>query len=97
MLKKLLMTVAIATLATSAFANHNISSEDAKKVDLKDGATLHVFKNGKMAMENKFGLVRGMKPGEVMETKNGEKFTMEGDETARLDSLARIGHTHTNH
>ena len=94
MLKKLLMTVAIATLATSAFANHNISSEDAKKIDLKDGATAHVFKNGKMAMENKFGLVRSMKPGEVMEAKDGQKIAMEGDETARLDTLSKTGHTH---
>lgn len=94
MFKKLLMTVAIATLATSAFANHNISSEDAKMVDLKDGATVHVFKNGKMAMENKFGLVRSMKPGEVMEAKDGQKIAMEGNETARLGSLSQKDHTH---
>ena len=54
---------------------------------MKDGSTVYVFDSGKMAMESKYGRAVRMDPGMVMETKDGQKITMVGDEVARLSSL----------
>ena len=87
MLKKLLVVVAMSAVAVSAFAN-DYARRDAKQVvELKDGSTVYVFDSGKMAMESKYGRAVRMDPGMVMETKDGQKITMVGDEVARLSSL----------
>ena len=60
-----------------------------KSVQLKDGSTVHQFKDGKMAMESKFGRPYRMKDGEVMEPTNGKSIAMKGDEVARLSNAMR--------
>lgn len=92
MLKKLLMVVATSALASAAFANDAAQAQAKQVIDLKDGTTLYIFKDGKMAMEDQFGRVMRMKKDTVMETKDGQKIIMHGDEVARLDSLLRQGH-----
>jgi hypothetical protein len=65
-----------------------IASADVKQVlNLKDGSSVYVFNDGKMAMETRYGHAQRMDPGMAMETANGQKITMNGDEVARLDSL----------
>lgn len=90
MLKNLLVVATIAAISTSALA------VDAAKVEqsipLKDGSTVYIFKDGKMAMENKHGSAVRMKQGEVMETKDGKKIMMHGDEVYRLDNLLHKDH-----
>lgn len=54
---------------------------------LKDGSTVHVFRDGKMAMEDKFGRAFPMDQGHSMETRDGQKISMQGNEVWRLDSL----------
>ncbi|TYC51145.1 hypothetical protein ETQ85_24610 [Zoogloea oleivorans] len=44
-----------------------------------------------MAMEDKYGRATRMKKETVMETKDGRKIIMHGDEVMRLDSLLRHG------
>ena len=87
MFTKTLLAGACALLSLSAFA------VDAGKVDrtieLKDGMMLYVFKDGKMGMESKTGSTVGMKSGEVMEGKDGQKYIMVGNEVARLDWLMK--------
>jgi len=85
MLKKLAIMASMLTVAGAAFAVD--MGNVAKKFDLRDGSTVYVFKDGKMAMEDRLGRTVGMKAGHVMETKDGQKITMVGDEVARLDSL----------
>lgn len=63
------------------------STEVEKSYDLKDGSTLHVFKDGKMAMEDRFGRPFPMDLGHQMETVDGQKISMQGNEVWRLDSL----------
>ncbi|MFA6312284.1 MAG: periplasmic Cu(I)/Cu(II)-binding protein CopK [Sterolibacterium sp.] len=88
MFKKILLVAALSTLAASAFA---IDSADIQETfELKDGSTVYIFKDGKMAMENKYGRVENMAPGHVMEAKNGQKITMQGDEVARLHSILTL-------
>ena len=85
MFKKLLIAAASSTIALSAFAVD--ASRVEKSVELKDGSTVHIFADGKMGMEDKFGRPGYMEPGHAMETKNGEKIVMIGNEVARLSPL----------
>ncbi len=82
MLKKVLVAVAVSAVAMSAFAWDDGGIE--KSIDLKDGSTVHVFKDGKMGMENPYGHVVSMDEGMVMEAKDGRKIVMKGNETGRL-------------
>lgn len=86
MLKKLLMVVAISTVAASAFAAFPAEQVE-KSILLKNGSTVYILKDGKMAMEDKNGRAVRMKQGEVMETKDGKKIMMHGDEVMRLNSI----------
>lgn len=92
MLKKLLMVAAMSALATAAFAGDAARAAAEKMIELKDGSTVYIFKDGKMAMEDKLGRAVRMKKDVVMETKDGQKIIMHGDEVMRLDSLLRQGH-----
>jgi hypothetical protein len=71
----------------SAFAVDREGIE--KSVKLKDGSTVHVFKDGKMAMEDKLGRPYRMKPGQMMQTTDGQSMAMQGDEVARLSNGQR--------
>ena len=87
MLKKMLFVVAGSMVALSALAVD--ASKVEKSVELKDGSTVYLFKDGKMAMESKLGKVIHMKEGHVMETKDGERIIMIGNEVARLSSILK--------
>ncbi len=74
-------------LPVSASSKNIARTEEKQVIDLKDGSTIHVFNDGKMAMATKFGHAVRMDPGTAMERKDGQKITMRGDEVARLDAL----------
>lgn len=44
-------------------------------------------------MENKFGKSMNMPEGKVMETRDGTKIIMKGNEIFRLDEALRKGHS----
>ena len=90
MLKKLLMVVAMSAVTATAFAVDAAQVE--KSIELKDGSTVYIFKDGKMGMEDKLGRAVRMKKDTVMETKDGQKIIMHDDEVMRLDSLLKEGH-----
>ena len=85
MFTKLLVAAASSMIALSAFAAD--ANQVEKSIQLKDGSTVHVFADGKMAMEDKFGRPVYMEPGEVMQSKDGRPITMNGNEVARLETL----------
>lgn len=87
MSKKVFVTVAACMVALSAFAVDQANVE--KSVVLKDGSTVYLFKDGKMAMEDAQGRAARMKEGHVMETKDGQRVIMIGDEVAQLDTILR--------
>ncbi len=91
-LKKFLVVAATGLISVSAFAGDAARSEAKQVIELKDGATLYVFKDGKMGMEDKMGRAVRMKEGTDMETKDGQKFKMTSDEVARMSSLLQKGH-----
>ena len=78
-----IVTFALLVPALSAFAMDQADVE--KSIRLKDGSTVHQFKDGKMAMESKFGQAYRMKDGEAMQAADGSTITMRGDEVARLE------------
>ncbi|CAG9166450.1 periplasmic Cu(I)/Cu(II)-binding protein CopK [Cupriavidus pinatubonensis] len=86
--------LAVATLigALSFTAAAVDQSNIVKTYELKDGSKIHVFKDGKMGMENKFGKAVSMREGQVMETKDGSKILMKGNEVFRLDDALIKGH-----
>ncbi|WP_300453959.1 periplasmic Cu(I)/Cu(II)-binding protein CopK [Accumulibacter sp.] len=92
MLQKLLMVVAMSAFGAAAFASDAARAQADKVIELKDGSTVYIFKDGKMAMEDKFGRARRMDQDVVMETKDGQKIIMHGDEVGRLDALLKQGH-----
>ncbi len=59
----------------------------AKSVQLTDGSTVHVFGDGKMAMEDKYGRAVYMEPGHAMQTTDGKTIVMNGNEVARFHQL----------
>ncbi|MFJ4290656.1 periplasmic Cu(I)/Cu(II)-binding protein CopK [Cupriavidus sp. NPDC089707] len=70
-------------------------SDIVKSYALRDGSTVHVFKDGRMGVENPFGRAVSVKEGQVLEAKDGTKITMKGNEVIRLDSALnahRRGH-----
>lgn len=83
MFKKILVAAASSLFALSAFAGNEYQME--KCVELKDGSTVHLFKGGKMGMESKSGRAVSMEPGHVMETRDGKKVVMNGNEVSRVD------------
>lgn len=85
MFKKILIVAASSVVALSAFAVDTGNVQ--KAIPLKDGSTVYIFKDGKMGMEDKVGRATRMKPGQVMETKDGQKLIMIGDEVMRVESL----------
>ncbi len=89
-MKKMLITMAGSLVALSAYAVD--TSQVEKSIELKDGSTVYLFKDGKMGMENKMGKAVRMKEGHVMETKDGQKIIMIGDEVARLESILHADH-----
>lgn len=92
MLKKMLMVAIMSTVSVAAFASDEARAAAKQVIELKDGSTVYIFKDGKMAMEDKVGRAMRMKKDTVMETKDGQKIIMHGDEVMRLDSLLHKGH-----
>lgn len=83
LLKQFAIALAVCAAAGATFAVELTQVE--KSLVLKDGSTVYIFKNGKMAMEDKFGRAVPMKQGQLMETADGQKIVMLGNELARLD------------
>lgn len=92
MKKTILIAGILAMLGSNAFGDDQARRNAEKVIELKDGSTLYIFKDKKMAMQDKNGRTTRMEPGHVMETKDGDKIIMIGNEVARLDFLIKHGH-----
>ena len=90
MFVKIVLAAVSTMLAMTPYAIDR--SKVDKSIDLKDGSTVYIFKDGKMAMENKFGKTVRMKPGHVMDTRDGKRIIMVGDEIMRLEEVLHGAH-----
>jgi len=81
-MRTLLMTslLALAVFGSAIAAG----TETTGAIELKDGSTVHIYKDGKMAMEDKVGRPRTMTEETPMETKDGKIIMMKGNEVWRL-------------
>lgn len=86
------LLLAVAGAPAPASARHQLALESPRAVDLKDGGILYVFKDGKMAKENKYGRVESLGKGAVLEAADGRTVTVVGNEAAKLDNLLNDGH-----
>lgn len=87
-----LALVALVGLAAPAFAGDVAKARATATHQLKDGGTLYVFKDGKMAKESKYGKAVYLKKGETLETVDGKKLVANSNEVARLGDLISEGH-----
>lgn len=67
-------------VATTARAGHDVAL-------LKDGSTVHIFADGKMGMEDRYGRPVSMAEGHSMTTADGRTVIMKGNEVWRVDQL----------
>lgn len=88
----LFAAVVLSALASGAFASDSLANNVDKTYRLKDGGTVFVFKDGKLAMADKFDRVIHVAKGQVLETADGQKIIMTTSESARLNFLQRQGH-----
>lgn len=88
-MKNAILIATLAALAsTSAFAVGTSGLD--KSVALADGQTVHIFADGKMGMEGRYGQPVFMPAGTAMKAADGSAITMVGNETARVGALLRI-------
>ena len=90
MFKKLSLLALVSLVSASALAVDTVKVE--KSIPMKDGSTLYIFKDGKMGMEDKLGKVMAMKQGKLMETADGKKIVMTGNEVWRVDEMLHRDH-----
>lgn len=87
MLKKLVIFSVIAAISGSAMASEAARREAKQVVELKDGSTLYIFRDGKMAVEDQYGRAKFVRPNTELEAKDGQKIMTKGNEVQRLESL----------
>lgn len=80
-------TVVAAVSLLSLSAQAATSPLVKESVELKDGAVVHVFQDGRMGMENRLGRTLSMPEGYAMETRDGRTLIMKGNELARVAEL----------
>lgn len=88
MLDKIMITAAFVVAGSAALAQN--LADIARTVPLQDGTSVHIFQDGKMAMEDKLGRSVSMSEGQSMVTRDGQQIRMAGNETARLDAIRKI-------
>lgn len=80
-------------LVQVAFASDVAKAQAAATHQLKDGGTLYIFTDGKMAKEDKYGKAVYLKKGETLETIDAKKIVANGNEVARLNNFLTEGHS----
>ncbi len=87
-----LVVAGLSVFAVPSFANDAATADAQKLYRLKDGGTLYVFKDGKMAQEDRYGRAVYLKKGQAVETVDGQTLTATSNEVARLNDLLIEGH-----
>ncbi len=86
--EKLIVAALVSAFALPAFADDRFPTVWAveKRVELKDGGALLIYKDGKTAVEDRYGRPAwAVKPGASVETRSGERITIETNEIDRVE------------
>ena len=92
MIRKFNVLVFSLAATLPAFAMDAAQAEAKQTIQLVNGETLYVFKDGKMAKADRYGRSVFLTQGEVVQSADGKKISTVGNEIARLDNLGRKGH-----
>jgi hypothetical protein len=88
-MKTKIAALAFGSLIAYAATALGIEPKDYERsIELKNGGTVYIFKDGRMAYEDRFGHPVRVKTGEMVETKSGEKLTVRSDDEGRLLQLS---------
>ena len=87
----LVIAFAAAGVSVPVFARDALPQATQQALALKDGSTLYVFKDGKMAKEDRYGRAAYLKQGEVLELADGRKVTAVGNEGGPRGGLLKDG------
>jgi len=68
--------------------------DDERVIPLKDGTSVVIFQDGKMSMRDKFGRAHAMPEGTIMETADGQKILMKGNEFWRKTTAEELKRPH---
>lgn len=93
-LSALALGLAAATVSVPAFSRDGLPQATQQALALKDGSILYIFKDGKMAKEDRYGRPAYIKKGETLELVDGRKVTAVGNEMARLEGLLYLNDGH---
>lgn len=93
-----LASTAVAVSAANLPTNSSASSAGyswsqgnfEKVVPLKDGSTLHTYKDGKMAVENAYGDAVSVPIGQAVQAMDGTSIVVSSNEVARLTQELHI-------
>ncbi len=87
------LVLALSLSAASAFAGDAARATAKEMIPLKNGETLYIFEDGRMARENAYGRAVYLKAGETLQTADGKTIQATSNEVARLSYLLMKGHT----
>jgi hypothetical protein len=92
MFKKMIVVVALSAIPFFAAATEADARNEAKQtIEMQDGSTVYVFKDGTMGVESKMGIATKTKAGKVLKAKDGSSVTIVGNQVAELDRLLKLG------
>ena len=84
LIRKSVVALALVIPFVSAFA---MDGAIGKSIPLQDGSIVHQFKNGKMAMEDKYGRPSRVTVGTSLTAADGSSVVMNSDEVALLSMV----------
>ena len=79
-------------ISLPSFAGDAAAAAAKEMINLKDGSTLYVFSDGKMALESKYGKAEFLMKGQTLQTADGRTIKADSNDIARWDSLLKQGH-----
>lgn len=84
MSKRFLFAAVLSAASMGALADDVFFYPLEKQVELKNGQTLYVYKDGKTAVVDRWGRPVQIKAGAQVESKEGQKIALQGNEAYRL-------------
>lgn len=88
-MKKLIIAAMVFAVSSAFSADMR---EPVKTIALKDGGTVYVFSDGKMATTDNRGRTYRVRPGTMLEAADGSKVTIDSNETSRLETYLHEKH-----
>lgn len=90
-MRHLIAAISAALALTMTFPALAAADNPERTIELKDGSSLQIHRDGKMSMTDSRGRPMSMKDGAKMETRSGQVLMMRGNEVWRQIRPNQIG------